>query len=786
MKANKYFIFLLLLLCTIPLVGNDGSSYIKVNEIEVDKENKLLDVYLNIVVGGNGVEEQMVRDNLHIYDEEWTKIEPHTIKSSLGDGATAPVYVLFLLDRSGSMRGEKLSKAKSAIKKTLELPNIPATTYFATFDDNISSNKQLTISNFEDVVGSQQTQSDYDTDLHYAVINKVERLKDKSGKKVIILLTDGKNDIINSKGKIMVPRYEDESVPRYNQEDVYRAVSPLGSDFSIFTIGLGNDVDASFLEKIPKYTSNIDDEYQFAASPDKLANAFQQVAKSIGHNYLVKLRPPNAVFRGEPRELKLEFKDNAESFTDLKEYSFGSTTQAVSLVPTTDSSKLPIFIGGLLFIIGLLLLLSIMIPILRKNQFNKKYVKKYLNVKNPKVKSSDPITMLPFEDEDYVVTKCSHLISLDSWEANNNSCCYYPSQCKDGVAPNDKANFFTQQGINRLLNWLWFGSLGGFIGWCIFLIFDSIDLGFYQDFLQSVFDKDDKQFSGSIFIQTLSGTALGIGLSLALSAVEESGQGGTFRPSKVVLRTLIGGFIAFIIFLAESFLFVNYFSAIPFIGRLFSWILFGTALGYVITIHSSIEKQQGIKGGFIAALIAYPFYFILTQININPEIGKLLGFIIYGGILGGLIHTVVSKLESFYLEYLSPASFRGQKVPISKWLKACLSIYIGQDVDCHVRIKWPDGYVIGKHALLTFNEQKAKVVISPLGETLINNVVIKRERELNDGDIIQLSMNSKTTLQYLEKKEQVNDASILNEKKHQGAQLIHSSNSKRIRITKQH
>ena len=166
---------------------------------------------------------------------------------------------------------------------------------------------------------------------------------------------------------------------------------------------------------------------------------------------------------------------------------------------------------------------------------------------------------------------------------------------------------------------------------------------------------------------------------------------------------------------------------------------------------SSIILSRGLLGGLLAALAAFLIYQIIAYLFKDYIGAKLISLMVLGGILGSILVTVITALEDFELEYISPQRFKNT-VPISKWLKSGIDIFIGTDSGCYVYIKWNDDAVQPQHGRLLY--ENGAVYIQPLAETMVNGVIIPHNRKmaLQNGDIIQLGRASQTRMRYKEKR----------------------------------
>ncbi len=686
--------------------------------------------------------------------------------------------ILFVLDWSGSMRTEdRLIKAKRAIFNTIQSITLPPGSkfYLTAFHDDIFSNVEVNKSNIEAQLARYPVPlpgQGKGTDLYRAVIRKTEQLQDFKGNKIILLLSDGENDLqLNS-------FYRENNVTPPTQEDVFNTILKEDSTHNIafYPIGLGSGADTTFLKKLPDLTKNTKDRYIYSNNPDDLLNIFLSVIAQYSVTYRVQLIPSPEVqtFKGENRRLMLNWvaKGLPSAMIASYDYKGGSFIEPINLgisqsTYTTSFWLIHILIGTLL-IGGLLALLMYLVPWLKKREFKSKYVIPYVPEKN-KIRR-DPITQDAFEEGDNVVVKCKQMTSLATWEAlghcpNYPNCMEFADPCNGSGGEDMQGNFFSQQGVFRVLNWLWFGATGGFAAWVLYAIMQMINIeGLYQSAF-NLFNGERIRASllelrgGESFLknipemvdQTLIGLFLGACLIIAIAWVEERGHSRKFSFWRVFVRGILGVLISFIVFFT-GYIFQYLVLDNPFLAGIVIWAVFGVAFGAILSINSTVELKKGIFGGVISSLVCYLIYFGLSAIAPDDVLAKLISFIVLGGVLGALIVTVLSNLEDFELIYLSPKEYTGMKKPISKWLKKGMEIYIGRSSKCYVFVKWEDEYVDDRHAKLVY--QGGSVHIIPLFETMVNGVIVPENQKtaLQGDDIIQLGRYSISRMQYKEKR----------------------------------
>jgi len=751
-------ILLLSLLCHTRIWSQNT---LRINHIEANEEIKSLIVGLNIpeesgskaLEARNLIIEEEVKGgtrNLNIDLVQRMKTE---------NEKTEDWTVNFLIDLSGSMRN-RLQQAKDAVLHTLHAYDLPdSTTYISTFHDTIFPRRIINRSNAEEVlkgVWIAPKGQGRDTDLYRATLENIKWLEeDSTEKKILIILTDGRNDIERN------PYYKPPTnLKPITEDEIFAEIAKLDSSFLLYPIGLSKEADAVFLQKIANSTLSPNDKYKFAEKVEQVETIFKGVVSGLMSNYTILVKPQNPIFRGEERILRVSL-PNRPDLVASKRYSIGSPTNIVDLRPKDPTDWPSIAMLGLLLTGGLLAVLSITIPYVRVREFRRKYVRPYAEVKIPRVTKRDPVTNLAFEDDEMVVVKCKTMCSLESWQYNDNQCPNYPAcknvshqPCREGQGQTGNARFFSQKGVYKKLNWLWFGAIGGWVAWGILAIFKNLNLSFIHkgfaaaiDTLGITTDIDIEAFTYDI----LTGFSLGLGLALTLSLVEEFGQSRKRSYLRVFARALLTGAISLFAFFGGYLIFKELIK-VPYLGGLASWSLFGLTLGFVLSFRASIDTFRAILGGLIASIIAYNIYVGINSFSSQDfEMSKMLSFLCLGGVLGFIIVTVVSRLEDFMLEYISPSRY-SRVNPISKWLKTGMDIFIGTDSSCYVFIKWTDPAVESRHAKLSYDHDS--VYIEPLAETLVNNVEIplNKATKLQDGDIIQLGKESVSRMRYIEKR----------------------------------
>ena len=763
-----------LCLCTLSVFAKKDS--LDIAKIEIDEKSNLLDIYIsappgpNVKVNANTIRFKEVVDGksdsecrLDILD--FVKVIPENLKRE-------NVTILFLLDYSGSMKiDDRLGKSKETIQAVIDQIDLPTGSKFqlSAFHDDIFKTVDISKSNAKRELAKYPMPEGggKDTDLFRAIMEKLDELSARKGKKILVLLSDGKNDNLRNQW------YEENAKTRPTAQDVYKKIKfvDLTNEVMLLTYGIGDGIDREFLKELPTLTEAKEDLHYFIEDPRKITSLLVDQLSEYTNDYMFKVKPSCNEYRGELRNLHVQWKTTAKgTLYDSRKYKFGASIEPV-YVGVLDKDRLNWFlllIIGIVLVFGLLFLLIYLLPLLKRREFKRKYVKKYTPEAN-KIKR-DPITQDIIQEGDKVVMKCRQVVTIDTWDAlgycpNFPSCMDFADPCDGKGGEEVASSFFSQRGTNKIYNWLWYGSLGGLVGWILYSgLFRISKLSGINDYVRSFFDIKDldpaaafnnvssfAQNSSAFVEQTFQGGLLGTALIAALTVAEELGSTRKPSPVRISIRVLIAILISFVVFSLGFVLQYVVMDGNVLFSGLINWTVYGILLGIILSINSTIEWKKGVLGGVISTIIAYFIYYAILELVPNDELAKLLSFILLGGILGALIVTVIASLENFELIYLAPQEYNGMVKPISKWLKNGMEVFIGRSAKCYVFIKWNDEAVEDKHAMLVY--ENSRVHIIALYETLVNGVIIPENQkiELENDDIIQLGRNSQSKMQYKER-----------------------------------
>jgi len=182
-----------------------------------------------------------VNGNMLFYEVDGEGYFFHVFSPGVQDlGGYLPKDIIFVLDHSGSMEGEKLSQMKGAFKSViLDLQgtdNFAILTFSTTVTPVFDKLVPATGDNKKDAVEKiQELESDQSTNIDQALLDALEMLKTSSDRvPIIVFLTDGlPTEGVTSTYKI--------------REDVLAANT---QGVRIYSLGFGDDVDFEFLRAL--------------------------------------------------------------------------------------------------------------------------------------------------------------------------------------------------------------------------------------------------------------------------------------------------------------------------------------------------------------------------------------------------------------------------------------------------------------------------------------------------------------------------------------------------------
>lgn len=180
-------------------------------------------------------------------------------------GRREPLTVALVLDKSGSMTGGKIAQAKESVLRFISLMEKGDQASLFAFSDEVTEAVPLT-DDLEKLKGSTRSiEAGGHTALYDAIARAVGSLKGVTGRRAVIVLTDG----IANRGVVNIDQAIDAAVKGY---------------VSVYAIGLGEDVRTARLERIAGETGGT---YFFTPSADGLAAIYETISRRIKNEYVI-------------------------------------------------------------------------------------------------------------------------------------------------------------------------------------------------------------------------------------------------------------------------------------------------------------------------------------------------------------------------------------------------------------------------------------------------------------------------------------------------------------------
>ena len=180
-------------------------------------------------------------------------------------GSRELLSLAIVIDRSGSMTGEKMAQAKASVDRFLSLMEPGDRASLITFSDAVVAIEQLTGDNERLKNATTAIEAGGHTALFDAVAEGVRSVQSVTGRKAVIVLTDG----IANRGTL----------------DIEQAIAAALADYaSVYVIGLGADARTGRLERIAEETGG---SYFFTPSADGLREIYETISSRIRNEYVI-------------------------------------------------------------------------------------------------------------------------------------------------------------------------------------------------------------------------------------------------------------------------------------------------------------------------------------------------------------------------------------------------------------------------------------------------------------------------------------------------------------------
>jgi VWFA-related protein len=276
-----------------------------------------------------------------------------------------PVTTMLVMDISGSMdRNGKLAAAKEAAKTYVAQMRPGDQAGLMTYDTKTYYVQPITADTTALVTAIDGLVTGGDTAMYNALVEAEKNLETTTGRKSIIVLTDGLDNKSQS-----------------TMDDVIAGISQSG--LSISTIGFGDaatsgqvGLDAKGLQSLAEKTGGL---YSFAGDAETLSAVFQQYGQVLQSEYALTYISPTTLRDGVNRGLTVSLNGNAASTSSR--YNPGG------LLPEVTAQSWSMFMAALA-----VLLLLLVLPFLANYGMNAYHSYKSASPKKGQVKFNEPAT----------------------------------------------------------------------------------------------------------------------------------------------------------------------------------------------------------------------------------------------------------------------------------------------------------------------------------------------------------------------------------------------------------
>ena len=304
--------------------GRTARAVVRTRALTIDMVEQvgLVDLYLIVRDGRGGYVTDLEQDDFQIEENG----RPQSIERF--STTHKPLRIAIVLDTSLTMsREQKLEKAKSAALQFLDVLQPGDEAMVVTFSDRVRTAKEFSADRSALAATIRQAEAIGGTALYDAIWKTARRLKGFPGRKVLVLLSDGRDEAASGLEPGSLHTLE---------EAVDEA---LRNDVMVFTIGLGRnldgeyamrwgalaggpnvDVDLSLEDILRRVAEETGGRALIASSAAKLRKAFSQFATDLRHQYSVAYVSSDPRRNGKWRKLKVEIRDRDLKVVSRKGY----------------------------------------------------------------------------------------------------------------------------------------------------------------------------------------------------------------------------------------------------------------------------------------------------------------------------------------------------------------------------------------------------------------------------------------------------------------------------------
>jgi len=280
--------------------GNAAGTEIVLNQIAMDQFPSV-HVFVTVLKDGKP-QSGLTAADFRVREDEVDQ-QAISVESQL-----PPLSVVIAIDNSGSMR-PRLTETREAAKSFLDLLAPADSVQVVGFAQQVKVLGPMSSNRASASKAIALTSARGNTALYDALFTSVELLKDRLGRKALVLLSDGVDD--NGVGK---------KLSKHPVQDVLQFAKRV--NVPIYAIGIGAEIDEALLAGFAQSTGG---RYFLTPNASELKNLYNQIGIQLAGQYLISYTS-NLPVDGTTREVQVRYQDSMSA----KSYLAPSDTLAES------------------------------------------------------------------------------------------------------------------------------------------------------------------------------------------------------------------------------------------------------------------------------------------------------------------------------------------------------------------------------------------------------------------------------------------------------------------------